>query len=119
MRAAIENANLAKTVGINVERVNLVSWFLAGGIAGVAGGLTAIFTGTPEGQSSLIIVDIFAGSVLGGLGSIYGAIIGGLIVGFSETYIAVLLDRLFSALYGAVLQALRFSTFKKEFLSPL
>ncbi len=101
MRAAIENANLAKTVGINVERVNLVSWFLAGGIAGVAGGLTAIFTGTPEGQSSLIIVDIFAGSVLGGLGSIYGAIIGGLIVGFSETYIAVLLDRLFSALYGA------------------
>jgi branched-chain amino acid transport system permease protein len=46
-------------------------------------------------------VDIFAGSVLGGLGSIYGAIIGGLIVGASETYLAVLLDRIFSAVYGA------------------
>ncbi len=101
MRAAIENANLAKTVGINVERVNLVSWFLAGGIAGVAGGLTALYTGTPEGQSSFIIVDIFAGSVLGGLGSIYGAIIGGLIVGASETYLIVLLNRIVSALYGA------------------
>jgi branched-chain amino acid transport system permease protein len=101
MRAAIENANLAKTVGINVERVNLVSWFLAGGIAGVAGGLTTLYTGTPEGQASFIIVDIFAGSVLGGLGSIYGAIIGGLIVGASETYLIVLLNRLVSAIYGA------------------
>jgi branched-chain amino acid transport system permease protein len=100
MRAAIENSNLAKIVGINVERVYIVSWFLAGGIAGLAGGLTAIWTGTPEGTSSLIIVDIFAGSVLGGLGSIYGAIIGGLIIGASETYLAVQLDRLFSALYG-------------------
>src|SRR5579872_2608138 len=64
MRAAIENANLAKTVGINVEIVYIVSWFIAGALAGLAGGLTAIWTGTPENQSSLIIVDIFAGSVL-------------------------------------------------------
>jgi branched-chain amino acid transport system permease protein len=101
MRAAIENANLAKTVGINVEKVYIVSWFLAGGIAGFAGGLTAIWTGTPQGESSLIIVDLFAGSVLGGLGSIYGAIIGGLIIGASETYIIVQLDRLVSFFYGA------------------
>ena len=84
MRAAIENSNLARTVGINVDRVNIVSWLLAGGIAGLAGALTAIWTATPEGNSSLIIVDIFAGSVLGGLGSIYGAIIGGLIIGASR-----------------------------------
>ena len=100
MRAAIENANLAKTVGINVEIVYIVSWFIAGALAGLAGGLTAIWTGTPENQSSLIIVDIFAGSVLGGLGSIYGAIIGGLIVGASETYLTVLLNNIFSSLYG-------------------
>jgi branched-chain amino acid transport system permease protein len=100
MRAAIENTNLAKTVGINVERVNLVSWFLAGGIAGLSGALFAIWTATPEGNPDLIIVDIFAGSVLGGLGSIYGAIIGGLIVGASETYIIARLDDLVSAFYG-------------------
>jgi len=100
MRASIENANLAKTVGINVERVYIVSWFLAGAVAGLAGGLTAIWTGTPQNQSSLLIVDIFAGSVLGGLGSIYGAIIGGLIVGFSETYVIIQLDNLLSSIYG-------------------
>jgi branched-chain amino acid transport system permease protein len=100
MRAAIENANLARIVGVNVERVNLVSWFLAGGVAGLAGGLLAIWTSTPEGNSSLIIVDIFAGSVLGGLGNVYGAIIGGLVVGASETYVAAYLDRLLSSIWG-------------------
>lgn len=95
MRAAIENTNLAKTVGINVERVNLVAWFLAGGIAGLAGALLAVWTGTPQGSSSLIIVDIFAGSVLGGLGSIYGAILGGLIIGVSEIYLINLINALY------------------------
>ena len=100
MRASIENVSLAKTVGINIERVNIVSWFLAGGIAGLAGGLFAIWTATPQGNSSLLIVDIFAGSVLGGLGNIYGAIIGGLIIGASETYLAASLDKLFTTFYG-------------------
>lgn len=100
MRAAIENANLARTVGINVDRVNLVSWFLAGGIAGLAGGLFAIWTATPQGNSSLIIVDIFAGCVLGGLASIYGAIIGGLIIGAGETYLTSALVKLVSSMYG-------------------
>jgi branched-chain amino acid transport system permease protein len=101
MRAAIENSNLARTVGINVERVNVVSWLLAGGIAGLAGALIGIWTATPQGNSSFIIVDIFAGSVLGGLGSIYGAIIGGLIIGAAETYLAAALSGFFSSLYGA------------------
>jgi branched-chain amino acid transport system permease protein len=101
MRAAIENSNLARTVGINVERVNIVSWMLAGGIAGLAGALIAIWTATPENNSSLIIVDIFAGSVLGGLGSVYGAIIGGLIIGAAETYVASALSNLVSSAYGA------------------
>ncbi len=97
MRASIENANLARTVGINVEQVNIVSWFLAGGIAGLAGGLYAIHTGTPESSATVIIVEIFAGSVLGGLGSIYGAIIGGLIIGASEIYLTSILENLFGS----------------------
>jgi branched-chain amino acid transport system permease protein len=103
MRAAIENANLAKTLGINVERVYLVSWFISGGIAGLAGWLLSIFTYTPLGTSSLIIVDIFAGSILGGLGNIYGAIIGGLIIGFGESYLTSYLTELLTNLFGSAL----------------
>ena len=86
MRAAIENPNLARILGINVERVYLVSWFIAGLLAGIGGGLFSIQSPSPPTTSSNIIVDIFSGVVLGGIGSIYGGIIGGFIVGFSETY---------------------------------
>jgi branched-chain amino acid transport system permease protein len=87
MRAAIENANLAKTVGINVEKVYLISWFIAGGLAGLAGGFFAIAFTTQQNEATLLIVTLFAGSVLGGLSSIYGAIIGGLIIGMAELFI--------------------------------
>lgn len=87
MRAAIENPNLARVLGINVERVYLISWLIAGVLAGVGGGLYSIQSPSPPTTSSNIIVDIFAGVVLGGISSIYGGIIGGFIVGFSETYV--------------------------------
>ncbi len=87
MRASIENPNLARVLGINVDRVYLVSWFIAGALAGLGGGLYSIQSPTPPATASYIIVDIFAGSVLGGIFSIYGAIAGGLIVGFGETYL--------------------------------
>ncbi len=104
MRAAIENANLAKTVGINVEKVYLVSWFIAGGIAGLAGGFYAIVYPTVQGEALVLIVSIFAGSVLGGLGSIYGAIIGGFIIGTGQIYITgslvLLVNRIFQSSVG-------------------
>jgi branched-chain amino acid transport system permease protein len=87
MRAAIENANLARTVGINVEKVYFFSWFIAGGLAGFAGGFFAIAFTTQQNEATLLIVTLFAGSVLGGLSSIYGAIIGGLIIGIAELLI--------------------------------
>jgi branched-chain amino acid transport system permease protein len=87
MRASIENPNLARTVGINVDRVYIVSWFIAGALAGLAGSLFTVWDGMSFGIQSLLILDIFAGSVLGGLSSIYGAVLGGLVVAFSENYI--------------------------------
>ncbi len=87
MRASIENPNLARTVGINVDRVYIVSWFIAGALAGLAGSLFTVWDGMSLGIQSQLILDIFAGSVLGGLSSIYGAVIGGLVVAFAENYI--------------------------------
>jgi len=100
MRAAIENPNLARILGINVERVYLVSWFIAGALAGIGGGLYAIQSPSPPATSSYIIVDIFAGVVLGGIGSIYGGIIGGLIIGFSETYVIRILTQFVDNYWG-------------------
>ncbi len=100
MRASIENPNLARILGINVDRVYLVSWFIAGSLAGLGGGLYSIQSPTPPNTATLLIVDVFAGSVLGGIGSIYGAIAGGLIVGVSENYVISALTNFVNNNYG-------------------
>jgi len=100
MRASIENPNLARVLGINVDRVYLVSWFIAGALAGVGGTLYSIQAPAVPTTSSNIIVDIFAGVVLGGIGSIYGGIIGGFIIGFSETYVISQLTNIVDVNFG-------------------
>lgn len=84
MRAAVENPPLARVLGINVDMVATVSWMLAGGFAGYAGGLLTLFLPGGTATGSNLIVEIFSSSVLGGLTSIFGACVGGLIIGGSE-----------------------------------
>jgi branched-chain amino acid transport system permease protein len=84
MRAAIEDPSLASVVGINVDRVYTVSWFIAGGLGALSGALLPLWTpGFPE-MSARLIVRVFAASIIGGLYSVYGAILGGYLVGLSE-----------------------------------
>jgi branched-chain amino acid transport system permease protein len=86
MRAAIENPSLAGVVGINVNQVYTISWIIAGLLTGLAGGLLSMFAiGKPLMGSSLL-PSIFAASVVGGYSSIYGAMLGGAIMGLSEIY---------------------------------
>jgi branched-chain amino acid transport system permease protein len=84
MRASVENASLARVLGINTERVNVISWMLAGGFAGVAGAIYTLWLPGGTSTGSDLIVEIFASSVLGGLTSIFGAVVGGLVIGASE-----------------------------------
>jgi len=84
MRAAIEDQALAGVLGINIRRVYVVSWFLSGGLAGLAGAMLGLWFQADPGYGSRVLVSIFAASVVGGLLNIYGAILGGLLVGLSE-----------------------------------
>jgi branched-chain amino acid transport system permease protein len=93
MRAVMENPSLSQILGINVDRVLTFSWFLSGGLAGIAG----IFYGfqipvhTTTGQSFLPI--IFAASIAGGLNSLFGAIVGGGVVGVLSMYLPYYISR--------------------------
>lgn len=84
MRATIENPTLAGTSGINSDRVYLVSWVISGGMAALGGSFMVMaMTGTPV-MGMYTIPLMFAGAILGGLGNIYGGILGGMVIGLTE-----------------------------------
>ena len=84
MRATAEDPELASVLGINIDQIQLFSWFLTGGLACLAGAMIPLwFQSTPQ-SGAMIITSIMAGSLLGGFDSIYGSVVGGAIVGMSE-----------------------------------
>lgn len=82
-RAVSDNPDLASSTGINSQQVIRIVWFVGGALAAMGGLFRALSTDggvSPETGSSLIFV-MFAGITLGGLGSAYGALVGGFVVG--------------------------------------
>ncbi|MFT4675246.1 MAG: branched-chain amino acid transport system permease protein [Reinekea sp.] len=85
MRAMSDNADLARISGINVNLVVIVTWVIAGSLATAAGTLLALDVSLKPDLSFSILLPIFAAAIVGGVGHPYGAILGGFVVGFSET----------------------------------
>lgn len=84
MRAAIEDASLASVMGINVNMVYAISWFSAGALAGLSGALIPFYSLSWTNVGVVWIVAVFAASIVGGLSSVYGAVIGGFLIGIAE-----------------------------------
>lgn len=82
MRAVADNPELAASSGINVERVQLTSAFLSAGISGLGGAIFAITLRYNPETAFTLLLPSFAVIVLGTIGSIPGAIVASLIVGF-------------------------------------
>ncbi|MEM1519836.1 MAG: branched-chain amino acid ABC transporter permease [Pyrobaculum sp.] len=83
MRASIDNLYTAKSLGVNVERVFAVAWLLIGAVTAIAGVYMAMVYPATAELGWLRLPLIFVASVVGGLGNIYGAVLGGYVVGTS------------------------------------
>jgi neutral amino acid transport system permease protein len=81
MRAVADNRDLAASSGINVNRVILVVWMMGGGLAALGGVLLGLSDQVQWDMGFRLLLLMFAGVTLGGLGTAYGALIGSLIVG--------------------------------------
>jgi branched-chain amino acid transport system permease protein/neutral amino acid transport system permease protein len=84
MRATSDNVELAKVTGIDTERVVVWTWGIGAALAasgGVLAGIEDKFI-TPELGWQLLLY-MFAAVILGGIGSPYGALLGGVVIGFS------------------------------------
>lgn len=82
MRGTSEDHELAQSMGININRVFGISWALAGVVATTAGILLATSSGL-DMSLSVVVLAAFPVVLLGGLDSITGTIVGGLIIGLS------------------------------------
>jgi branched-chain amino acid transport system permease protein/neutral amino acid transport system permease protein len=84
MRAVADNATLAGIKGIDADRVARLVNFIAMGLAGVGGMLLGLDTSIDPLTGFRVILSVFAAAVVGGLGSIPGAVVGALTVGLGE-----------------------------------
>jgi branched-chain amino acid transport system permease protein len=90
LRAATENPRLVQAFGLNVPVIVMLTYGAGVGLAALAGVLSApVIQVSPLMGSSLVVV-VFAVVVIGGMGSILGAIVSGLLLGLAEGFTKVL-----------------------------
>jgi neutral amino acid transport system permease protein len=80
-RAVSDNPALASATGIDVEKVIAVVWTVAAGLAAFGGIYLGLTQDNIWNMGQRVLLIIFASVILGGLGTVYGAIIGALVVG--------------------------------------
>jgi len=93
MRAVADSQQVAMAMGINVRRYFALAWALAGVVSALGGVLWGAMLGV-DNQLALVGLKVFPVMILGGLDSILGAVVGGLIVGVVESLSAGFLDPL-------------------------
>src|SRR5213593_2358173 len=84
MRATADNLELAKATGIDTKRVTYAAWVVSCSFASTAGVLLGLGTAVTPTMGFDVILLIFAAVIVGGIGSPYGAMLGGLLVGLSQ-----------------------------------
>lgn len=84
MRAVSENPVLARVAGVDVDHVIRAIWMIGGALACAAGVMLGITVQIRPFMGFDLLLPLFAAAILGGIGSVPGAVIGGLIVGVAE-----------------------------------
>jgi branched-chain amino acid transport system permease protein len=84
MRGVSENPALARVLGIDIDHVIRVTWLLGGALACASGVMLGLVVQIRPYMGFDMLLPLFASAILGGIGSVPGALIGALIVGISE-----------------------------------
>ena len=107
MRAAAEDLGAANIVGLDVNRLIIVAFVLASGFAGLAGVLWAAQSGVVEPAMGFTpLLKAFIAAIIGGFGSIPGAVLGGFLLGALETMIVAFLPSSITPYRDAIVFAL-------------
>ncbi len=91
LRAVAENPPLAQVNGVNLNRTIMAVWLIGGGLAAVAGVFYGLSHQIIPVMGRDLVLPIFAATIVGGIGSVYGAVLGGFIVGIAANVALVVL----------------------------
>jgi branched-chain amino acid transport system permease protein len=105
IRAGVDNDAMAACLGINVERLFFIVFCVGCALAGLAGAVAAPLLSVTPDMGLQILIPTLIVIVIGGLGSLKGAVAGSLIFGFVQTFGAVFAPQLASVLIYALLAA--------------
>lgn len=86
MRALAQDADAASLQGIDINRISMLAFAIAVGLAGIAGGLLIPLSFVSYKMGGHLIMKCFIVVVVGGLGSVPGCLIGGILLGFIESF---------------------------------
>jgi branched-chain amino acid transport system permease protein/neutral amino acid transport system permease protein len=84
MRATADNMDLARISGIDTERVIIWTWIIGGALAAAGGILYGIDVQLHAGMGWNFLLPLFAAAILGTIGNMYGALVGGLVIGVAQ-----------------------------------
>jgi branched-chain amino acid transport system permease protein len=92
MRAAAEDFTMARMLGVRANRVILLAFAISGGLAGAIGLVLVVQTGTADiGMGLSVMLVAFIATVIGGLGSLTGAVVAGFLIGGASVAMQVIL----------------------------
>ncbi|WP_255198406.1 branched-chain amino acid ABC transporter permease [Halorarius litoreus] len=92
MRATADNPDLARISGIRTNRIKLWTWIIGAGLAGAGGVFLGLYNQISPRMGFNILLVVFAAVILGGIGSVYGAMLGGFLIGMINQMTPLLTD---------------------------
>ncbi|MBJ9976343.1 branched-chain amino acid ABC transporter permease [Pseudomonas sp. S75] len=102
MRATAQNQEVAGLMGININRVISATFLIGAGLGAIAGVMRAINYGQADAYMGLLLgLKAFSAAVLGGIGNLFGAMAGGLLLGLIESLAAGYMSQLTGGYLGA------------------
>lgn len=84
MRAMSDNPDLARLSGVDIRKVTMLTWALVGALCAAAGFMLGINNDVHSMMGWQVLLPMFAAAIVGGVGRVEGAVLGGLIVGIAE-----------------------------------
>jgi len=93
IRAGAFNRDMAEALGVNIKRIHAIVFALGVGLAAVAGIIAAPISSVYPNMGSQVLITCFVVVVIGGIGSVRGALISALLIGLVDTFGKVLLPQ--------------------------